>query len=261
MAKLLDAFFEAMRWPMTPPAPYGWFHILFTLIGFALCGFAAWKLRKLSDKATKWMLFGIGILLAVSEVYKQLFYYFAVMDNAYNWGDFPFQFCSMPLYLCLIAPWLKPGKAQRGMYSFMVYYNLLGGAIAFAEPSGLLHGYWFLTMHALIWHMLLVFVGLFLCFSRRGGTEKGDYKVATVTFLTLCVIAFCLNAFVQNVVGEHMNMFFVGPGNSPLAVFKQICQLLSWYAGTAIYIFAVCLGAFLIRLLIRALLKPSAVHS
>ena len=32
------------------------------------------------------------------------------------------------MYMCLIAPWLKPGKLQRGMYSFMVLYNLLGGA-------------------------------------------------------------------------------------------------------------------------------------
>ena len=196
------------------------------------------------------MLFSIGLVLSISEIMKQLFYYFAIMDNRYSWGDFPFQLCSIPIYLCLIAPWLKPGKLQRGMFSIMVLYNLLGGAIAFTEPSGLLLDRWFLTTHALVWHMMLVFIGLFLCFSKRGGNQKSDYTGATWTFIALCGIAFGLNCFVQYGLGEHMNMFFVGPGESPLIVFKQFSQWFGWYINTPIYIFAVCLGAYLIFLLI-----------
>ena len=250
MIEQLDLFLESLEWPMTPPPAYGWFHILYTLIGFAVCGFLAWKLRKVSDKAARWILFSIGLALAISEVYKQLFYFFVVGENTYKWGDFPFQFCSMPLYICLIAPWLKPGKIQRGMYSFIVLFNLLGGSISFVEPSGLFHSYWFLTCHALAWHMILVFVGLFLCFSGRGGTEKGDYKVAAITFLVLCGVAMNINGFVQDVIGGSINMFFVGPGVSSLVVFKQIGQTVGWVLGTEIYIFAVCLGAFLIHKLI-----------
>ena len=152
--------------------------------------------------------------------------------------------------MCLIAPWLKPGKLQRGMYSFMVLYNLLGGAISFTEPSGLLHRHWFLTLHACIWHMLLVFVGLFICFSKRGGNQKADYWGATWTFIALCGIAFGLNCFVQFGLGESMNMFFVGPGNSPIIVFKQFSEWFGWYINTPIYIFAVCLGAYILFVLI-----------
>lgn len=250
MIAALDALFESTAWPMTPPPAYGAFHILYTLIGFALCGIAAWKLRNVSEKACKWILFSIGLVLTVSEVWKQLFYFFVMMDNRYSWHDFPFQLCSIPIYLCVIAPWLKPGKLQRGMYSFMVLYNLLGGAISFAEPSGLLHEHWFLTVHALAWHMLLVFIGLFICFSKRGGNQKNDYVGATWTFIALCAIAFGLNCFVQFGLGENMNMFFVGPGNSPLAVFSLFSEWFGWYINTPIYIFAVCLGAYLIFLLI-----------
>ena len=258
MAEILDAFFESMNWPMERFPSYGTFHILYTLIGFAVCGFAAWKLRNVSDKAARWILFSMGLVLAVGELFKQLFYYFFILDNQYSWGDFPFQLCSIPLYLCLIAPWLKPGKVQRGMYSFMVLYNLLGGAIAFTEPSGLFLDQWFLTAHACIWHMLLVFIGLFICFSKRGGNEKADYKGATWTFIALCGIAFALNCFVQFGLGEGMNMFFVGPGESPLIVFKQFSQWFGWYINTPIYIFAVCFGAYLVSLLIRLLQKKKS---
>ncbi len=250
MMQALDRFFESVSWPMEPFPAYGAFHIIYTLTGFAVCGIAAWKLRTVSDKTASRILFLIGLVLAVSEVFKQFFYFFVMQDNQYSWGDFPFQLCSVPMYMCLIAPWLKPGKLQRGMYSFMVLYNLLGGAISFAEPSGLLLDHWFLTIHALIWHMLLVFIGLFICFSNRGGNQISDYIGATKTFIALCGIAFGLNCFVQYVVGSHMNMFFVGPGNSPLAVFSLFSEWFGWYVNTPIYIFATCLGAYMVFLLI-----------
>ena len=250
MIQQLDLFFDSVAFPMTAPPSYGTFHILFTLIGFALCDFAAWKLRNVKENTARWILFLCGLVLGLSEVFKQFFCYFIIADNTYHWGEFPFQLCSIPMYMCLFAPFLKPGKLQRAMYSFMVLYNLLGGAIAFTEPSGLLHGHLFLTAHSCIWHMLLVFVGLFLCMSGRGGAEKTDYLDATKTFLVLCVIAFVLNCFVRYGLGEEMNMFFVGPGDSPIVVFKQFSQWFGWYVNTPIYIAAVCLGAYIVFCLI-----------
>lgn len=252
MLQAIDRFFESISWPMEPIPAYGAFHIIYTLVGFVVCTVAAWKLRNASDKATSWILFCCGLLLAVSEAFKQLFYFFVMEDNQYSWNDFPFQLCSVPMYMCLIAPWLKPGKLQRSMYSFMVLYNLLGGAISFAEPSGLLLDHWFLTIHALLWHMLLVFIGLFICFSKRGGNIMADYVGATKTFIALCAIAFCLNCVVQFGIGSYMNMFFVGPGNSPLAVFSLFSEWFGWYINTLIYIFAVCLGAYIVFLSIYA---------
>ena len=247
---MLDSFFDAIACPMTQPPAYGTFHILFTLIGFAACSFAAWKLRRVSDRGAGRILFLCGLVLSLSEVFKQFFCYYVIAENTYHWGEFPFQLCSIPMYMCLFAPFLKPGKFQRAMYSFMVLYNLLGGAIAFAEPSGLLHGYWFLTMHSCIWHMLLVFIGLFLCFSKRGGNQKTDYRIATWVFFALCGIAFILNCFVQLGLRKEMNMFFVGPGDSPIIVFKQFSQWFGWYINTPIYMFAVCLGAYIVFCLI-----------
>ncbi len=257
MIDLLDKFFESSLLPMNSPPSYGWFHILFTLVGFSLCGFTAWKMRNINDKAARWFIFGIGLFLSLTEVYKQLFLYFNSENHTYNWGELPFQLCSVPMYLCLIAPWLKAGKLQRGMYSFMVLFNLLGGGIAFLEPSGLLLHDWFSTVHALFWHMSLVFLGLFLCFSQRGATQKGDYKGAALTFVALSGVAFCINVFVQNVLEKHINMFFIGPGDSPIIVFKQFCKWFGWPINTFIYIFAVCLGAYLIYMLIQLIQRKT----
>ena len=78
---------------MEPPPSYGAFHILFTLIGFAVCGFSAWKLRNVSDKTAGRILFACGLLLSLSEVFKQFFcYVICVVLNTFILKHFFVQF-------------------------------------------------------------------------------------------------------------------------------------------------------------------------
>ena len=152
------------------------------------------------------------------------------------------------MYLCVIAPFLKKGRIQIGMYNFMTTFNLLGGLMAFIEPSGIVHEYWTLTIHAFLWHMLLIFVGFYLIASGRFAKTKKDYLYAVMTFLCLCVVAFIINLIFWKVSAGDINMFYVGPRNSPLLIFETISEKLGWYVSTVLYIPTVCLGAFLIYL-------------
>ena len=245
MDEFLDKLICATAWTMTEPAAYGPFHLIFAFVGLTVSILLARRLRKLGDKGNRILLLTCGFFLLISEVYKQLFYYYFMGEHSYQWWIFPFQLCSVPMYLCIIAPLLKPGKVQKGMYNFMMIYNLLGGFMAFVEPSGITHEYWTLTLHAFIWHMMLVFVGLYLAFSNRAGKTMADYKAASVTFLCLSVMAFCINLIFWNASEGTINMFFVGPRNSPLIVFEWIAETFGWYVSTALYLPVVCLGAFL----------------
>ena len=242
----IASFFVSIAYKMDILPSYGVFHILYTLIGFLVCFLLAYKLKNIKEEMAVLLLFSIGVVLLVSEVGKQLFYYFVIEGHRISWAEFPFQLCSVPMYLCILLPFIKSECVKKSMYSFMGLYNLLGGAISFVEPSGLFLNYYFLTGHALLWHMTLVFIGLFVLLSKRGGQSIEDYIGATKLFLLASLIAFGLNCFVQFGLKEHMNMFFVGPGNSPLAVFSQFSQWFGWYVNTPIYLFAVCLGAFII---------------
>lgn len=245
MYQFLYDLLSATAWQTEAPRAYGPFHLTFTALGLAVSVLAAWKLRNVGEKGNRILLMGVGIFLMAAEVYKQLFCWIYLGRGRYPWWIFPFQLCSIPMYLCVIAPLLKPGRVRRNMYSFMMSYNLLGGVMALLEPSSLLSVYVTLTIHGCLWHMLIVFIGLYLGFSRRGGREMKDYKAATGTFLILCLAAFSINLGFREVSGGNINMFFVGPGNSSLIVFRQIGERFGWFAGTALYIPAVCFGAFL----------------
>lgn len=244
----LEQLIEQTAWPMEKPAAYGPFHLTFTLVGFAVCVLLAWRLRRLGERGNRVLLTAMGVFLMLTEVYKQLFYYYHIGGGQYQWWIFPFQLCSVPMYLCVIAPWLKPGKVQAGMYGFMTTFNLLGGLMAFIEPSGIVHAYWTLTLHAFIWHMTLVFVGFYLLASGRGAKTMGEYRQAAVTFVALAAVAFTINLLLRDVSNGSVNMFFVGPSNSSLIVFKQISEAAGWYVSTLLYIPTVCLGALIVFL-------------
>ena len=248
MDGFLAQLISATAWEMEKPKAYGPFHLTFTVIGVALCILLARKFRKVGERGNRIILFSVGAFLAVTEVYKQLFYYYHIGNGSYQWWIFPFQLCSVPMYLCLIAAFLKPGKIRSGMYHFMTTFNLLGGLMAFIEPSGIVHEYWTLTLHAFIWHMLLIFIGAYLIASGRFAKTIKDFLSATVVFLSLCVVAFAINLIFWEASSGSINMFYVGPRYSPLLIFKDISLNCGWYVSTALYIPVVTLGAFLIFL-------------
>ena len=247
-ADIIERFINFTAWEMTKPKAYGPFHLIFTFVGLAVLTFLAWKLRNISERGNKILLISVSVFLMVTELYKQLFYYYHMEDHKYNFGIFPFHLCSVPMYLCLIAALIKPGKIQNGMYAFMTTFNLLGGIMAFIEPSGIVHEHLTLTIHAFLWHLTLIFIGAYLLMSGRYAKTIKDYWGAVATFVSLCALAFIINVSLWKVSGGDINMFFVGPRNSSLIVFKQISEMFGWYVSTLLYIPTVCLGAYLIFL-------------
>ena len=244
----LERFIEATAWTMEKPKAYGPFHLIFTFVGLAVCILLAYLLRHTGKRGNRIVLVSVGAFLMITEVYKQLFYFYHIGGGSYEWWIFPFQLCSVPMYLCVIAPFLKEGKVQSAMYHFMTTFNLMGGLMAFIEPSGIVHEYWTLTLHAFIWHMMLVFVGFYLIASGRGAKAWKDYRSSVVMFLCLAVFAFVINLIFWVPSEGSIKMFYVGPATSPLLVFKQISEACGWLVCDLVYLPAVSLGALLMFL-------------
>lgn len=258
---MLEQWIFATAWPMTPPAAYGPFHLLFLVFGLGGSAMLAWILRRCGAVCCRRILLSAGLFLMVCETYKLLFYYYVIGQGHFQWWVFPFQLCSIPMYLCVAANLTRREAVRSAIYTFLCTYNLLGGFLALLEPSGLSHDYWTLTLHGFVWHTLLVFLGLFLILSGNGPRSLRDFGRATALFLLLCGIAFCINAALFNVSNGKINMFFVGPANNTIVVFRDIAARFGWYAATAVYIPCVCLGAGLIFAVLRLLTQKSRIPS
>lgn len=243
----MEQLMELTAWGMEKPTAYGLFHLVFLIGGLAYCAIFAYLLRKSSEKTSNIILFSVGAFLLISEVYKQLFYTYYIGGGEYQWWIFPFQLCSVPMYLCLIVPFFKPGKIKNALYTFLASYNLLGGFLALFEPSGLSHEYVTLTLHAFVWHLLLAFVGFFLIASGKVGYKLKDFASSIVIFLILCGVAETINIVCTLVFGAtDINMFYISPfRTNPIIIFKQIHQATNWVVNLILYPSMITLGAFL----------------
>ena len=242
--QIVIRFLEWTAWEMTPPEPYGTFHLVFWLTGLPLALLAAFLLRKSTEKTNARLLFGIGLFLLLAELYKQLFYAFVVEDGQYRFDRIPFQLCSMPMYACLILPFLKPGKCRQALYTFTASFGFMGGFVSYFSPESMCLPYWTLTLHSFSWHMILVFIGLYLFFSGRAGNRLRDFPPAAAVYFCLCVVAFGINLLCYRCPGPDVNMFYVGPKPSPLVICRDIVARFGWAVNTVVYVSALTLCAF-----------------
>ncbi len=250
-------FLEKTAWPMNPPLPYSMFHILFLAVGLTLAVLLAYITSKcIQKKHLPRLLFVCGLVLAGTEVYKQLFLYYVVNEQSYNWWYFPFQLCSLPMYFCLVLPFVPGKKGQTILCTFMQDFNLLGGVMALAEPSGLFHSYWLLTLHGLIWHLLLVYIGLVIAFSQLSDvTIKGFVKTIPL-FLLCCFIASIINRTAKPL--GQADMFYISPYYpSAQIVFHEIAVALGIGMGNLVYLLATCFGGFVFHCIFNRIhLRP-----
>lgn len=244
----------AVQFEETPPA-WGALHIVFFAVGLALSIFFAVLLRKSEDKTFNRVLRTVGFILLGMEVIKISFFYFAVhnanlIETAYL---FPFQLCSLPIYLAPISSYLKKeSPVRKAMLTFMMTYTLMSGFSAFVNPSGILQSYVLATFHSLIWHMLLVFIGLLIAISGRGGYKFIDFFRAFVLFIVCCYTALFLNVLIPTLLpGADVNMFYLGPNRSSLIVFDAIYDKWDWVVQMKIYEIALSIGAAIVFLFAR----------
>lgn len=253
--EFMEAFLNATAWMMTQPKPYGLFHIVMLVCGIPLTILLAWKLRNKKEHSYHRILFAAAVMLLIAEVYKQLFHFYIIDNKSYDWWIFPFQLCSLPMYLCLLLPFIKKSRWLIPLETFLMDFNLLGGLMALFVPDGLMHPYITLTMHAFLWHFLLLFIGFFIGFSKHGDTSLSGF------LKTLPILFFCIGIATLLNVAFHpygdINMFYISPYTmTTQPVFSQIMQHTGILFGNLIYIFAMCIAALLIHLL-RAMLRQT----
>ncbi len=235
------------------PKAYGVFHLSFTVLSLLVIVTVCFFTRSNSDKTFRIVLFSIGSALLLSEIYKQLYYGYAAGEDGYDWHIFPFQLCSVPMYLSIVIGCMKKNKIRDALCEYMVSIGFLGGIMAFIEPSGILNEHYFTLIHSCLWHALLIFFALYILFTGNACRSLKDYKNALWVLSGVILTATALNIIFRT--KPSFNMCYISPFyNTPLAVFSSFDKLFQGIWGQfpgrilsiAIYIIALMLGGFLL---------------
>lgn len=199
------------------PSPFGVFHLVSLGIALALFVLMILFRRRLprGERALRisLVIFGVGLLLL--EIGKQLVYSFDPVEGwAYNWDKFPFQFCSVPIYVALIAMWLREGKLRSALLAFLATYSPVAGASVLFYPSSTVFSeIIFLNVHTMLWHGMMLLFGLYLWLSGNVTPKLKTAGMAALVYAPLNFVALALNEASYAwgfAAGYDFNMFYTG---------------------------------------------------
>lgn len=194
---------------------------------------------------------GAGVFLLVTEVVKQLMLTFAVNGGKYYWWYFPWQLCSIPMYVCLAA---AVGGSIDVCLSYLATFGLMGGVAAFFDTGGFVLDHPLLTVHSYVWHFVIVGVGLYAAVKRK----SFRFLPPLLVYLGSAAIAEIINVAAFDAGCRPINMFYISPRYLfPLMILKELVPVIGNTATIAVYILVCIAAAFLLNALEKAIRKKT----
>lgn len=201
------------------PGMFSWFHILslvlMILFTVVLCKTLA---VKHDPKLDRKVVGTFAVILVLCELFKQLFWW--DFYGYYRWEIFPFQFCSIPIYVSVFATLVPGDKVREVCYRFLAFFGIIGGLAVMAVPSAVLYTYFVpISIHSMLWHAILVAMGVYLIVSRGYGREIKELRTPFFVYLGFIALALIGNVLVYKLhlgtdacqSGDNLSMFYLSP--------------------------------------------------
>lgn len=255
----METILKILDTRMTQPGMYGWFHIvslvLMVVVTILFCRFGKnWDKRK--------VLLTTAITVVILEVYKQVNFSFASENGFafdYQWYAFPFQFCSTPMYIGLLAGLWKKGKIHDAACAYLATYAVFAGVCVMLYPVTVFVPQIGINIQTMICHGSMIVIGVYLLYT-------GYVKPAHKTILkAIPVFVVCVGmAVVMNEIAhasgllqrESFDMFYISPYSvSELPVYVQVQAVVPFPWCLVLYILGFSLAAYIMLLIAMGIAK------
>ncbi|MBQ7357356.1 MAG: YwaF family protein [Clostridia bacterium] len=256
---------EIMDADMTTPTMYGWFHILFFALSIAVAILLCFLYKKGYITNVRRVVLVVAITVIVIEIYKQINYSFSYSDGIafdYQWYIFPWQFCSTPMYIGLLAG-LTKGKFHDYMCCFLSTFAVFAGAAVMFYPGDVFIGTIGINIQTMICHGSMITVGIFLFYTNHVKAEWKTLFKAIPVFAGCVTVAVILNE-VGHAVGlteDHFfNMFYISRHeDGHLPVYSLVQEVVPYPWSLILYLIGFTAAAGIMLLLAMGIKKLAAV--
>lgn len=253
---------------MEVPLPYSPFHIFFVLASI-IAGFAISHRVDHDAAFIRRFLLHTSLLIIVLEIYKQINFSFRVEGGNivfdYQWYAFPFQFCSTPMYIGLIAAVTKREALHRRLCAYLASYSLFAGISVMAYPVSVFTDTVGINVQTMVWHGGMIAMGIVLLRTDYVRASLRTVLEALPVFLVLVSAAAGMNEIAHQsglLERETFNMFFISPYCEPsLPVYSLVQPLVPYPVSVLIYIVGFTAAAGIVLMLARLLhISAPAAH-
>lgn len=256
---------------MEEPELFGWFHITFLLLSLIAAAILCLLHKNASQERVRNIVFGVAVAVIILEVYKQVNYSFSYADGnvafQYQWYAFPWQFCSMPMYVGFLAGIFRKGRIHDCLCAFLSTYAVFAGLCVMFYPETVFIDTIGINIQTMICHGSMITVGIYLLYSGYVKLEHKTILKAIPVFLVSVLTAVIFNeiAFQSGLLNDHeFNMFFISPHCEPsLPVYSLVQNAVPYPWCLIIYVSAFTLAAYLILLVamgIKYLVKKKSLR-
>ena len=241
---------------MTVPTPYGWFHMLWLAITAVLAVYLGYFHRKDDPDRIRRVVLWTAIVVVILELYKQINYSFSYSDGIrfdYQWYAFPFQFCSTPMYIGLLAGLTKKGRVHTAACAYLATYSVFAGVCVMLYPTTVFIDTIGINTQTMICHGSMIWIGVYLLAS---GYVKVEHKtiLRAIPVFAICVMLAAIGNEIAHATGllntEDFNMFFISPYSAPhLPVYSLVQGVVPFPLCLLIYTFGFTLAAYIMLLI------------
>lgn len=241
---------------MEQPQPYGWFHLLSLALTVALTVFLCLRCRQWEPNKIRRLVLITAIVVVLLEVYKQINYSFSYTDGIsfdYQWYAFPFQFCSTPMYVGLLAGLTKKGKLHTAACAYLATYSVFAGICVMLYPVSVFIRTIGINIQTMICHGSMIVIGVYLLCSGYVKLEHKTILRAMPVFGVCVLLAATMNEIAYRtglLATETFDMFFISPYGTPsLPVYSLVQAVVPFPWSLVIYILGFTLASYLILLI------------
>lgn len=243
---------------MPVPGAFSLWHIISLLAVVGACVLAGILMRNVGNKGLRIFLVVTSIVLIFFELLKQGVFSMSVVDGVvkwdYAWYVFPFQFCSMPMYIGLIAGIIRPGKVQDCLLSFLSTFAILAGLIVMFVPSQVYCAWTFINIQTMVYHGAMLMVGSVILVGKHVRIKFKTILKGALVFAICMVLALTMDIMAVKVfnIQETFNMFFISPYfPCTMPVFSIIYQKVPYIVFLLLYLIGFVGGTCLVMYIIK----------
>lgn len=252
---------------MEKPLPYGWFHLLFFILSFiAVIPLVRWQ--KCSPEHIRRTVLVTAIIVIVLEIYKQINYSFSYEKGItfdYQWYAFPFQFCSTPMYVGLLAGLTRKGKIHESLCAYLVTYALFAGLAVMVYPVDVFIKTIGINIQTMICHGSMITIAIYLLYTGYVPLSHKTILKALPVFAVNVTLAVIMNeiAYLSGLLKtENFNMFFISPHCDPhLPVYSLVQEIVPFPFCLILYIAGFTAAGYLLLLAGMGISKLAKIRS
>lgn len=237
---------------METPALYGWYHLLClaltVAVTFLLCRYYRGRPNRL--------ILITALLVIFLEIYKQINYSFGYENGVtfdYQWYSFPFQFCSTPMYVGLLAGLTQKGRLHQSACAYLATFAVFAGLCVMLYPGDVFCTTIGINIQTVICHGSMIAIGVYLMATGYVKLEHKTILKAIPMFVVFLLMAMTMNEIAYRsglLETETFNMFYISPYCPPhLPIYSLVQEMVPYPLCLLIYVAGFTVAAYLILLI------------